>query len=134
LHSKTRAASVQPDEEHQALSVVIEDRSGGYPKHYRADLNFVTTSEFRTLANSYQDVKDIKGPMVVKGATISDADEAGADEAGQAAATGDTTIGGAPLDEATKLAAESKVPDASSLPGAVKAAARKEADVKIDSV
>ena len=66
LNTKTRAASVQPDEEHQAHSIVIEDRSGGYPKHHRLDLDFVTTSEFRTLANSYQDVKGIKGPMVVK--------------------------------------------------------------------
>jgi DNA gyrase subunit B len=68
LNTKTRSASVHPDEEHQAHRVVIEDRSGGYPKHHRVDLDFVTTSEFRTLANSYQDVRDIKGPMVVKSA------------------------------------------------------------------
>src|SRR5688572_28249119 len=30
LNSQTRTASVQPDEEHQAHSIVIEDRSGGY--------------------------------------------------------------------------------------------------------
>jgi DNA gyrase subunit B len=133
LNTKTRSASVQPDEEHQAHSIVLEDRTGGYPKYHRLDLNFVTTSEFRTLANSYQDVKDIKGPMVVKGSAPSDADDAAAEDAGQAAA-GETAIGGAPLDEATKLAAEPKVPDASSLPGAVKAAARKEADVNVASV
>ena len=57
--------------------MVIEDRSGGYPKYHRVDLNFVTTSEFRTLANSYQDVKDIKGPMVVKGAGAPEAPKAG---------------------------------------------------------
>ena len=45
---------------------MIEDRTGGYPKHHRLDLDFVTTGEFRTLANSYQDVKGIKGPMLVK--------------------------------------------------------------------
>ena len=66
LHTNTRAASVHPDEEHQAHSVVIEDRSGGYPRHHRIDLDFVTGSEFRTLANSYQDVKGIRGPMTVK--------------------------------------------------------------------
>jgi DNA gyrase subunit B len=134
LNSPLRSASVQPDEEHQAHGIVIEDRSGGYPKYYRADLTFVTTSEFRTLANSYQDVKEIKGPMVVRGAAISEADDAAAEDAGQAAATGDTAIGGVPLDEATKLAAEPKIADASSLPGAVKAAAKKEADVSIASV
>jgi DNA gyrase subunit B len=76
LNTKTRSASVHPDEEHQAHSIVIEDRRGGYPKHHRVDLDFVTTSEFRTLANSYQDVKDIKGPMVVKtGAAAVEAEE-----------------------------------------------------------
>src|SRR3954464_10074863 len=94
LMTTTRSASVHPDEEHQAHSIVIEDRTGGYPKHHRLDLDFVTTGEFRALANSYQDVKDIKGSMVVKGATVSEADEAAAEDAGQAAATGDTAIGG----------------------------------------
>jgi DNA gyrase subunit B len=69
LNTKTRAASVQPDEEHQAHGIVIEDRTGGYPKYHRLDLNFVTTSEFRALAASYQDVKDVKGPMLVKGSS-----------------------------------------------------------------
>ena len=67
LNTRTRSASVQPDEEHQAHGIVIEDRSGGYPKHHRVDLDFVTTSEFRTLASSYQDVKGIRGPMVGTG-------------------------------------------------------------------
>jgi DNA gyrase subunit B len=46
----------------------------------------VTTSEFRTLANSYQDVKGIKGPMVVRTAAMQ-AEEPAAetDEAQQAA-------------------------------------------------
>ena len=74
LNTKTRSASVQPDEEHQAHSIVIEDRSGGYPKHHRLDLDFVTTGEFRTLANSYQDVKGIKGPMVVKSTSAAPAE------------------------------------------------------------
>src|SRR5262245_37605759 len=76
LKTKTRSASMHPDEEHQAHSIVIEDRSGGYPKHHRIDLDFVTTSEFRTLANSYEDVKDVKGPMVVRtGSGPAEADE-----------------------------------------------------------
>ena len=66
LNTKTRSASVQPDDEHQAHGIVIEDRTGGYPKYHRVDLDFVLASEFRTLANSYQDVKGIKGPMIVK--------------------------------------------------------------------
>jgi DNA gyrase subunit B len=102
LHSKTRSASVQPDEEHQAHSVVIEDRSGGYPKHHRIDLDFVTTSEFRTLANSYQDVKGVKGPMIVKTGAVTEPEEPAEGEtveaaeppraAAKAAANGDVKI------------------------------------------
>jgi DNA gyrase subunit B len=134
LNSPTRSASVQPDEEHQAHGLVVEDRSGGYPKYHRVDLNFAGSSEFRALGNSYQDVKGFRGPMLVKSAGAPETDDA-AEDAGQAAATGDTAIGGVPLDEATRLAAEPKVPDASSMPGAVKTAARgKEQDVKIGSL
>ncbi|HET7697479.1 MAG TPA: DNA topoisomerase (ATP-hydrolyzing) subunit B [Vicinamibacterales bacterium] len=137
LHTKTRSASVQPDEEHQAFGLVIEDRSGGYPKYHRVDLDFALTSEFRTLSNSFNDVRDIKAPMLVKSsgaAPDAEADEAAAEDAGQATA-GETAIGGVPLDEATRLAAEPKIPDASSMPGVVKAAAKsKEHDVKVESL
>jgi DNA gyrase subunit B len=137
LHTKTRSASLQPDEEHQAFGLVVEDRGGGYPKYHRVDLDFALTSEFRTLSNSYTDVRDIKAPMAVKstGATSdSEADDAAAEDAGQASA-GETAIGGIPVDEATKLAAEPKIPDASSMPGAMKAAAKaKEQDVTVESL
>jgi DNA gyrase subunit B len=75
LNNKTRTATVHADEEHQAFSIIVEDRTGGYPKHHRLDLDFVTTGEFRTLANSYQDVKGIKGPMVVKTSGAHEPDE-----------------------------------------------------------
>jgi DNA gyrase subunit B len=131
LHTPVRSASVQPDEEHQAHSLVIEDRSGGYPRHHRIDLEFVTSSEFRALAASYQDVRGVKGPMVVKttasGAEHDDAAEA---EGGQAMAN-DTAIGGAPLDEATKLAAEPKSPDISSMPKQVKG---KDSEVRVETL
>ena len=54
LHTPVVSASVQPDEENQAHSLVIEDRTGGYPRHHRIDMDFVGTSEFRVLAASYQ--------------------------------------------------------------------------------
>ena len=128
LTTPTRSASVQPDEEHQAHGIVIEDRSGGYARHHRLDLDFVTTSEFRTLAASYQDVQGIRGTMVVK--TIAAPVPAEAEEGG--ATAHDTAIGGAPLDDATKLAAEAKTPDVSSMPkGAAKS---KDADVQIESI
>ena len=46
--------------------------------------DFVTTSEFRTLANSYQDVKGIRGPMVVKTAAAQADEPAEAEETPQA--------------------------------------------------
>ena len=52
-------ASVVDDPEHQALAVHIDDRSAGYSRKHRLDLDFVTTGEFRTLAAAYQDVRDL---------------------------------------------------------------------------
>src|SRR5215204_3700900 len=66
LHTPTVSGSVQPDEENQAHSLVIEDRTGGYPRHHRINMDFVTTSEFRVLAATYQDIDGIKGPMTVR--------------------------------------------------------------------
>jgi DNA gyrase subunit B len=137
LSSTTRSASVQPDEENQAHSLVIEDRSGGYPRHHRIDLDFVTTSEFRTLAASYQEVKGFRGQMTVRTVTAPAPADAGADTGADAAEDGGamahgTAIGGAPLDEATRLAAEPKVPDASSMPKT--AAKGKDAEVKVNTL
>jgi DNA gyrase subunit B len=106
LTTPTRTATVQPDEEHQAFAIVIEDRSTGYPRHHRIDQDFATTGEFRTLMSSYQDVKGIRGPMIVKTAATVEPEET-ADE-GTTASADETGIGGAPVDEATKLAAEPK--------------------------
>jgi DNA gyrase subunit B len=128
LHSDTVSVSVQPDEENQAHSLVIEDRTGGYPRHHRVDTDFVGTSEFRVLAASYQDVDGIKGPMIVRMLAASQAGDV--EETGAAANA--TAIGGAPLDDATRLAAEAKTPDASSMP---KHAGRaKDAEVTIESL
>jgi DNA gyrase subunit B len=109
LAGDQRTATVEPDEEHQAYGVEVEDRSSGYPRHYRIDLNFVTTGEFRTLLGSYQDVKGIKGPLIVA-TTTQHEEEPPPDDT---ATTGDTTHGGVPVDTATKLAAEPR-PDARS--------------------
>jgi DNA gyrase subunit B len=127
LHTPVSSASVQPDEESGAFALVIEDRSGGYPRHHRVNMEFVASSEFRVLASSYQDVDGIKGPMIVRtvSAATADAEETGA-------AANETAIGGAPLDEATRLAAEHKTPDASSMPKGTWRG--KDAEVTIDTL
>ncbi|MGB2716779.1 MAG: DNA topoisomerase (ATP-hydrolyzing) subunit B [Vicinamibacterales bacterium] len=124
-----RTATVQPDEEHQAHSLLIEDRSGGYPRHHRVDIDFVSTTEFRALAASYQDVHGIRGPMVVRTISTAAKDE----ESDQPGATAnETAIGGAPLDQATRLAAEPKVLDVSSM--AKLAGKAKDAEVRIEGL
>ena len=105
LTTETRTVTVQPDEEHNSFALAIEDRTGGYPKRYQVDGEFVTTGEYRTLLASYADVRGFDGPM-----TVSTANGAGHEDDGDAT-TGtvdETQIGGAPLDEATRLATESK--------------------------
>jgi DNA gyrase subunit B len=131
LTTPARTVTVQPDEEHQAFALAIEDRSGGYPRHHRVDQDFVTTGEFRTLSSSYQDVKDIRGPMVVRTTAAAPADETEPIEDGKASAN-ETSIGGAPLDEATRLAAEPRDPDGA--PGPRLAKGGKDADVRIESI
>jgi DNA gyrase subunit B len=106
LSGPLRTVTVQADDEHQAFALAIEDRSGGYPRHHRIDLDFVQTGEFRTLLASYKDVRGIKGPMEILSVGASEPEEEETEEPG-AAANG-TTIGGAPTDEATRLAAEPK--------------------------
>ena len=125
-----RTVTVQPDEEHQAFALAIEDRSGGYPRHHRVDQDFVTTGEFRTLAASYQDVKGIRGPMIVKTTGALQPTKPTQSKAARPAAN-DTAIGGAPLDEATRLAAEPKPARAA---GPKPAQAAKDADVRIESI
>jgi DNA gyrase subunit B len=129
LANPTRSATVQPDEEHQAHSILVEDRAGGYPRHHRVDIDFVSTTEFRALTASYQEVQGIRGPMIVR--TISTT--AKEEEPEQPGATAnETAIGGAPLDQATRLAAEPKVPDVSSMPKL--AAKAKDSEVHIEGL
>jgi DNA gyrase subunit B len=130
ITSPVRTATVKRDEEHQAFAIAIEDRSVGYPRHHVIDQDFVSTGEFRTLASSYQDVSDFRGEMTVRTIGAEDVEDQTAEDAGTATAN-ETAIGGAPLDEATKLAAEPKTPDASAL----RAGARgKDGDVRVESL
>jgi DNA gyrase subunit B len=131
LTTKVRTVTVQPDEEHQAFALVVEDRSGGYPRVHRVDLDFVSTGEFRTLAGSYQDVSEIRGAITVRTASTSTPESDEAPDASGVAAVNDTLIGGAPVDEATKLAADPKpaMPAGTKLPGKPS-----QPDVKVESL
>ncbi len=63
LTTPARDVSVIRDEEHNAWQLRIEDRSNGYPRIDHLGLDFVTAGEFRTLAASYADIRDVVRAM-----------------------------------------------------------------------
>ena len=102
LSGPMRTITIQADEEHDSLQLLVEDRHNGYSRRQQVTGEFVTTAEYRALSQTYRDISDrLHGSMIVctmgDAPAESDADAAGAD---------DTAIGGAPLDPASKLAAE----------------------------
>jgi DNA gyrase subunit B len=88
------SSEVVEDTEHHALAVRLIDRSFGYDRVQRLDLDFVTTGEFRTLAAAYVDVRDIMmGPVTIRTAASQASDDAAEDAAADATepATDNTT-------------------------------------------
>jgi DNA gyrase subunit B len=98
--------TVQPDEEHNIFSLLVEDRSNGYPRHSRVDLEFVQTGEYRTLLNSYRDIRGVEVPVVVAATAPTPTEVDEKDPGLPVAASDETGIGGGEVDPATKLAAE----------------------------
>jgi DNA gyrase subunit B len=119
----TRSVSVSRDDEHNAFELTIEDRSQGYPRKYQIGVDFIGSGEYRTLHAAYREIQDITFPVVIKATEQDDVPEGET-----AAAADDTIIGGAPVDEATKLAAEPKASPPAGARG------RKEADVTLATV
>jgi len=110
MTTPTRTVSVSRDDEHNAFELTIEDRSQGYPRRYTLGVDFIGSGEYRTLHAAYREIQDIKFPVVIKASESAMAEEAV--EETDAAAADDTSIGGAPVDDTTKLAAEPKTPAA----------------------
>jgi DNA gyrase subunit B len=105
LTDATRTVTVQRDEEHNRYLLQVEDRSSGYPRQHTIGVDFVTAAEYRTLLANHRDIPAFDGGVVVSGAGAAETPE----DAETPTATSDgTAIGGAPADEATKLAAEPK--------------------------
>ncbi len=105
MTTPTRTVTVGRDDEHNAFFVDVEDRSHGYPRRFVLGVDFISSGEYRTLAAAYREIHDIHFPVVVK--AMETAREDDSEDAGTAAADG-SAIGGAPIDEATKLSAEPK--------------------------
>src|SRR6188474_706572 len=105
LTTPMRTVTVQRDEEHNRYLLHVEDRSGGYPRQHSIGVDFVTAGEYRMLLANHRDIPALAGDIIVSTGAGS-GDDAAADEPG--AAADETGIGGGPIDEATKLAAEPK--------------------------
>jgi DNA gyrase subunit B len=93
--------SVAEDPEHQAFAVVIEDRTAGYGRMHRLDLDFITTGEFRTLAAAYQDVRDLMiGSVTIRTAASAPAETEEAEAEAEAEAEEGAAATPAPADAA----------------------------------
>ena len=118
------------DDEHNAFALAVEDRTQGYARHYPIGVDFISSGEYRTLAAAYREIQDVTFPAVVKTAEAPPAEDDAEEPA--VAAADDTAIGGGPLDETTKLAAEPKPSAAEAAPPAGRG--RKDADVTLASL
>jgi DNA gyrase subunit B len=105
LTTATRAVTVQRDEEHNRYLLQVEDRSNGYPRQHTFGVDFVTAGEYRTLLANCRDIPVFGGEIIVS--TSAEAAEEATDDLSTVAIDG-TAIGGAPVAEATRLAAEAK--------------------------
>jgi DNA gyrase subunit B len=108
MTTPVRTVTVSRDDEHSVYVLDVEDRSQGYPRVYQIGVDFVASAEYRTLLAAYREIQDIRFPVTVR--TTSAAIEEAAEDLGIAAAD-ETAIGGAPVDEATRLAAEPRQSD-----------------------
>jgi len=67
----TRDVTLERDEEHNTWSLRIDDRATGYSRIDKIGYEFVISGEYRTLAASYREIKDVvvalrKGPVEVR--------------------------------------------------------------------
>ena len=65
LNHTLRAVTVIPDEEHNLFALDVNDRSHGFLRRHRVDLDFVSTGEYRTLLASFESVRRVSGQMIV---------------------------------------------------------------------
>src|SRR5687767_3365546 len=105
MTTPNRTVIVGRDDEHNAFFLDVEDRTHGYPRRFVLGVDFISSGEYRTLMAAYREIHDIHFPVVVKAMETSRDDDT--EDVATAAADG-SAIGGAPIDEATKLAAEPK--------------------------
>ncbi len=86
IESSACAVTVAPDEEHNAWSIAMEDRTNGFPRRQTVGVDFVETAEYRTLLKQHRAIDQVRGPLVVAALSESAADNGGGEEGRPAAA------------------------------------------------
>jgi DNA gyrase subunit B len=84
LRTPTRDVTVQPDDEHNAYALVIEDRSAGYNRQTIVGFEYAAAAEYRTLVSAYAAVRELLGSVVIRtldGKPDAEHEEASADAA-----------------------------------------------------
>ncbi len=103
LTTPVRDVSVVRDDEHNAWQLRIADRSFGYPRVHCIGVDFIAAGEYRTLAASYADIRDVVRAMRqghVEIRTVAGArDEEPVDEAGEMIAVERTAAEQSALEE-----------------------------------
>ncbi len=112
MTTPVRTVRISRDEEHNAFSINIEDRSHGYPRRFELGVDFISSGEYRTLAAAYREIADVRFPVVV-GAMTTQADVESEDLEAPVEA---------PLDEAPAAGAAPRV------------TAKKEADTTLNDI
>jgi DNA gyrase subunit B len=106
LTTPARTVTVERDEEHNRYLLQVDDRSSGYSRQHTIGVDFVTAGEYRTLLANHRDIPTLAGDIIV--ASTGDLEDEPDETAASSVAADGTAIGGGPVDEATKLAAEPK--------------------------
>ncbi len=69
-----RTFTLVHDEEHNLFSILVEDRSSGYPRRYTLAAEFLATSEYKQLLNLYREVQAfLHGPFAIATSGAADA-------------------------------------------------------------
>ena len=71
LETESREVAVADDEEHDASSLVIDERLNGFSRHHTVGVDFVEGAEYRALLTQYREISSLRGPLLVGARTPS---------------------------------------------------------------
>ena len=91
LDSEGREVTIVDDEEHDACTLVVEDRQDGFSRRHTVGVDFVEGAEYRALLSHYGEISSLRGPLLV--GTGSQARGANGDGDGNPSAAGDDAEG-----------------------------------------